>query len=255
MRHLIARAEGEGLLKARSAVLVFLIALALLSLNPPSLAAQSATSAFAEGERLFREDRAADALPFLEKAVQEASVDERAWLYLSACYEKLGRYDEMLTVLRKGNTQSLRYRYLFFYDMGNAFVLQGKNSFAEDMYTESIAANANYAPAYLNRANARVTLKNYEGATFDYGAYLGLEAQSPQRPAIEAILRLLGSELQSQREAQAALDAQRQAEEAAKKALYDQVAASLKASAEETTSLSAGSGQVQGYGDDLELDQ
>jgi len=55
--------------------------------------------------------------------------------------------------------------------------------------------------------------------------------------------------------AAAEAEAQRLAAEEAKKALLDQVGASLKASAEDTTSLSAGSGNVQGYDDSLELDQ
>ena len=41
------------------------------------------------------------------------------------------------------------------------------------------------------------------------------------------------------------------AEELARKSLLDEVTASLRAAAEDTTNLAAGSGQVQGYGDEL----
>lgn len=218
-------------------------------------AAASSAGPFADGEKLFREDKPAEAAAYLEKAIADPGVDERAYLYLAACYEELGRFDEAVAVLRKGLPQAARFKHLFYYDMGNAFVLQNKNSFAEEMYGQAIAANANYAPAYLNRANVRIILKKLEGASSDYNAYLGLEPQARQRGAIEELLKRLGSELAARREAEAAQEAQRLAAEQARQALLDSVAASLKASAEETTSLSAGSGQVQGYGDDLELDQ
>lgn len=217
--------------------------------------AASSSGPFADGEKLFREDKPAEAAAYLEKAIADPGVDERAYLYLAACYEELGRFDEAVAVLRKGLPQAARFKHLFYYDMGNAFVLQNKNSFAEEMYGQAIAANANYAPAYLNRANVRIILKKLEGASSDYNAYLGLEPQARQRGAIEELLKRLGSELTARREAEAAQEAQRLAAEQARQALLDSVAASLKASAEETTSLSAGSGQVQGYGDDLELDQ
>jgi tetratricopeptide (TPR) repeat protein len=225
------------------------------SASPAYVAQAAASDSFVQGEKLFREDKLADAAAWLEKAVAEAGVDERAFLYLAASYEELGRYDEAVAVLRKGLPQASRFKHLFYYDMGNAFVLQNRNSFAEEMYGQAIAANANYAPAFLNRANVRIILKKYEDASADYQAYLGLNPQSSQKDAIEELLRRLGTELQARRDAAAAQEAQRVAAEQAKQALIDSVAASLKASAEETTSLSAGSGQVQGYGDELELDQ
>jgi tetratricopeptide (TPR) repeat protein len=212
-------------------------------------------SAFSEGERLLRENKPSEAATLLEKAVLDPAVDERAWLYLGTCYELLGRYDDAVTALRKGSQVATRYKPQFFYDMGNAFVLQGKNAFAEEMYGQAITANPSFAKAWLNRANVRVSQKNFEGASADYGNYLGLEPNTPQRANIEALLRLMGSELAAAHEAQAQEDARLQAAAQAKKALLDEVQASLKAAAEETTNLSAGSGQVQGYADSLDLDQ
>ena len=181
-------------------------------------------------------------------------MDERAWLYLAASYEQQKRYDEALGVLRKGLPKASRYRHLFYFDMGNLFALQGKNAFAEEMYGEAIKAEEGYASAYLNRANVRMALKNYEGASADYRLYLAREPGSSQRSSIERLLDLLGADLATAQKAAAEAEAQRLAAEEAKKALLDQVGASLKASAEETTSLSAGSGDVQGYEDSLELE-
>ncbi len=229
--------------------------LACLFLALPLIGEQAGGGDFAEGERLFREDKPKDAALVLERAVTQAGTDERAWLYLAACYEELGRYDEAVNVLRKGSGQSLRFKHLFLYNMANAFVLQGKNSFAEEMYGQALAANPSYAPALLNRANVRIILKDYPGASSDYGSYLNLEPASPQRPAIEALLARLNADLQAQAAQAQAEEEARKAAEAARQALLASVTASLKAAAEETTSLSAGSGAVQGYGDELVLDQ
>lgn len=210
---------------------------------------------FDKGEALFREDRPKDAIPLLEKAVLEPGVDERAFLYLALCYQELGRYDDAVAVLRKGLSQALRFKALFYFDLANVFVLQDKNTFAVDVYSQAIGADAGYAPAYLNRANARMAIKDYQDAASDYRQYLQLAPNDPQTPQIEELLKRLDAGIAAAKAAEAAAEAKKLAEEAAKKALVDQVSASLKASADQTTSLSAGTGAVQGYTNDLQIEQ
>ncbi len=211
--------------------------------------------AFADGERLFRADKPSEALPVLERAVLDQGVDERAWLYLALTYQQLGRLDEASATLRKGLGQSLRFKALFYYDLGNVFILQGKNSFAVDMLGQAIGIDGAYAPAFLNRANARLSVKDYAGAREDYGRYLELEPASPQRASIEQLIDRLGAGIAETERVKAAEEAKKVAEEEARKALLDKMAASLKAAADETTSISAGAGDVQGYGDELKLDE
>ncbi|HTX74005.1 MAG TPA: tetratricopeptide repeat protein [Rectinemataceae bacterium] len=224
---------------------------ALCAVARPAWAAGS----FEEGERLFRADRPADAIPVLEQAVGEAGVDEHAWVYLALCYQELGRYDQAVSTLRRGLPQATRLKAVFYFDLANVFVLQGKNSFAVDTYGQAIDADGSYAPAFLNRANARIVLKDYQNAASDYRRYLDLMPNDPQRPQIEELLKRLDAGIATAQAAAAAAEAQKQAEEAAKKALMDQVTASLKAAADETTSLSAGAGDVQGYTDELKIDE
>jgi tetratricopeptide (TPR) repeat protein len=214
-----------------------------------------ASGSFDEGERLFRENKPAEAAPFLEKAILEPTADERAWLYLALSYQQLGRLDEASAVLRKGLGQASRFKSLFYYDLGNLFALQGKNSFAADMYTQALEIDATYAPAILNRANARVAIKDYGGARDDYWQYLEIEPGSPQRGNIEELLKRIETGIAENERIAAEAEARRKAEETARKELLDRTSASLKAAADETTSLSAGAGDVQGYGDDIKLDE
>lgn len=215
----------------------------------------AAEGRFDEGERLFRADKPAEAAPVLEKAVLQPGSDERAWLYLALSYQQLGRLDEASAVLRKGLGQALRFKALFYFDLGNIFVLQGKNSFAADMFTQAIGVDGSLAPAFLNRANALLAVKDYPGAKGDYLRYLELEPGSAQRASIEELVKRLDAGIAETERLAAAAEAKKQADEAARKELMDRMAASLKEAADETTSISAGTGNVQGYGDELKLDE
>lgn len=215
----------------------------------------AAAGSFDEGERLFREDKPAEAAPLLEKAILEQGTDERAWLYLALSYQELGRLDEASAVLRKGLGQALRFKSLFYYDLGNIFALQDKNTFAADMFTQAIGIDGAMAPAFLNRANALLAVKDFAGAKADYLRYLELEPASAQRASIEELIKRLSAGIAETERAAAVAEAKKQADEAARKQLLDQMSASLKDAADETTSISAGAGKVQGYGDELKLDE
>jgi tetratricopeptide (TPR) repeat protein len=226
--------------------------LILLFALGPSAAAES-TSLFQEGERLFRENRPEAALPLLEQAIRDPSVDERAFIYLAVAYQQIGRLDDGIATLRKGLPQAKSLKHLFYFDMGNFFRAQGKASFARDMFDSAIQADSTYAPAWLNRGLSNVLLSNFRGARDDFVRYLELDPQSTQREAIAALIARFAQAIAEEDKRMAAAEAAQAAEDLARKNLLDEVSASLKAAAEETTNLAAGSGAVQGYGDELPL--
>ena len=240
-----------------AAVLAFCLALPCATLAAEGAAGGTAgdASSFDAGERLFREDKPSEAVPLLEKAILESGVDERAWLYLGLSYQQLGKLDDAAATLRKGIAQASRFKALFYYDLGNVFVLQGKNAFAIDMFTQTLGLDESYSAAYLNRANARIAVKDYGSAKDDYKRYLELEPESAQRPSIEELMKRLEAGIAEAERQAAAEAAQKLADEAARKDRLDKMAASLKAAADETTSISAGAGDVQGYGDELKVDE
>lgn len=243
----------------RSSRFIATVAIALcLAFSGAVLAAEGAAgdaSSFEAGERLFREDKPSEAVSLLEKAIFDSGVDERAWLYLGLSYQQLGKLDDAVATLRKGIAQASRFKALFYYDLGNVFVLQGKNAFAIDMFTQALGLDGSYSAAYLNRANARIAVKDYGQAKDDYKRYLELEPESAQRPSIEELIKRLEAGIAEAERQAAAEAAQKLADEAARKDRLDKMAASLKAAADETTSISAGAGDVQGYGDELKVDE
>ena len=115
-------------------------------------------------------------------------------------------------------------------------------------------ARSDYAPAYLNRANARMKAGNHDGAVSDYSLYLSLDPGSNQAENIRRIIDLLGQKAAITEMRKAEETARQLAEEQTRQALLDSVARSLRETAESTTNLSAGSSGVQAYDDDFALD-
>jgi Flp pilus assembly protein TadD len=69
--------------------------------------------AFDEGERLFRADKPKEAIAYLERAILEPGIDERAWLYLGIAYQQLGRLDDAARSFRAGSAVASRFKHLF----------------------------------------------------------------------------------------------------------------------------------------------
>lgn len=200
-------------------------------------------------------DKPKEAIPVLEQAVREAGADVKLRLYLGIAYQQAGRWDDAIASFRAGLSGSTEYRHQFLFNIANSFFALGKNAFALEYFDQAIAAKGDYAPAYLNRANARMRLGDRSGASSDYTVYLGLDPGSPQAADIRRLIELLGAKLAEEDRKKAEDEARRLAEEQAKKAMLDAVAKSLMQAAESTTNLSAGSGDVQGYDADLSLDE
>jgi len=205
--------------------------------------------------KLFMENKPKEAAPMLEMAANESGADEKLALYLGIAYQQLGRWDDAISAFRKGLGSSFQYRHLYLFNIANSFFAQGRNSFALEYYDQAIAARSDYAPGYLNRANAKMRLGDHTGAIADYTRYLGLDPLSAQASEIRKLLDLLGTKLADAERQKAEEKARALAEEQAKQAMLDEVTRSLLQAAESTTNLSAGSGDAQGYDADLSLDE
>lgn len=226
--------------------------LAVLWLTAAAVWAQSAS--FAQGEKLFLEDKPREASALLDRATKENPSDEKAWLYLGICYQQLGRYEEAIATFRNGLPAATRLSHVFHFNMGNIYFAQGKNAFAEEMYGLAIKSRPDWAPPFLNRANARMAQTNYKEAVDDYVVYLTLNPTTPKAEAIRKLIERLGQAEAAEAARLAEEEARRLAEEQARQALLDAVAQSLRESAEDTTSMSAGSGDVQGYTEEFTLE-
>lgn len=242
----VNRSHVRAMRHGALAVLWFALALSGAS-------AQGLTS-FSQGEKLFLENKPREAAALLERATRESPQEAKAWLYLGICYQQLGRHDDAIAVLRKGLPAAARLSHVFHFNMGNSYFAQGKNAFAEEMYGQAIKESPDWPPPFLNRANARMAQSNYKDAVADYVVYLNLNPSSPQAESIRKVIDLIGKAEAVEVAKKAEEEARRLAEEQARQAMMDAVAQSLRENAQDATSMSAGSEELQGYTQEFTLE-
>jgi len=220
----------------------FLAACALLF---ATAALFGASEFFDRGEALFVQNKPRDARPLLESALNDDPSNEKTYLYLGIIYQQLGDLQKAIEILKRGLGVASAYKDLFYYNMGNDFFARKEFAFAEEMYTSAITSNKSLSESYLNRANTRLQLQNYDGALGDYSLFLQLAPQDPQRPSIEKIMALL-------RQAQDDKEKARQAELAKQQALMKDVLNSLNNAGDSTKNLSVES--INGQTDPVNVD-
>ncbi|MBN2874169.1 MAG: tetratricopeptide repeat protein [Spirochaetales bacterium] len=231
------------------AAVVFVVVVSLVGVT------ETRASDFAEaGLKLFMQNKPLEAIPVLEKAASESGADEKLALYLGIAYQQAGRWDDAIAAFRRGLTSSVNYRHQFLFNIANSFFAQERNAFALEYYDQCVQVRSDYAPAYLNRANAKMRTGDHAGAVSDYSLYLSLDPSSAQAESIRKLIDLLGARAAEADRQKAEAEARAMAEAQAKQAIRDEVSRSLLEAAETTTNLSAGSGDVQGYEFDMSLD-
>lgn len=220
----------------------------------------SALDYFAEGERLFRENRPQDAIPLLYKASLSDGTDPRVFTYLGLCYQQIGKPADAVSTFIRGTSVLGTNKKTLYFNAGNIYFMQESFSEAVTMYTRSLETDSAYAPAYLHRANSHVRMEQFAQAVEDYTMYLTLDPASWQSESIRQLLSLLTQEIQTQEERTLRNEAERLATAAEKKAederyrrLMDEVSSSLQA-IDQASTLSAGSESVLQYDEEGQLE-
>lgn len=215
---------------------------------------------FAEGERLFKENKPSEAIPMLFQASQLSGTDPRVFTYLGLCYQQTGKFADAISTFMKGTSAPGTDRKVLFFDAGNVYYAQKLFSEADAMYTRSIGLDTAYAPAYLNRANSRVESARFKDAVEDYRTYLVLDPATWQSDSIRQLIELLSQEVMKQEDAAARTAAEKAAAEAEKAAaaeryrkLLDEVSSSLQ-SVDDASTLSAGSETIMEYNEEGQLE-
>jgi tetratricopeptide (TPR) repeat protein len=200
-----------------------------------------------QGEQLFLENRPREALPHLEKALYENPQEEKIYLYLGVVYEQVGDTEKSIQILKRGLNVSTGYKDLFYYNLGNNHFRQQEFTVAEQMYSNALQINGALEVAYLNRANARLELEEFQDARQDYIDYLRLDPDTPQRENIEKLIALLGQIIEE-------AERKRLEELERQKALLNEVLDTLKNASEDTRNLSAGSEEIQEEYEEVDIE-
>jgi tetratricopeptide (TPR) repeat protein len=131
-----------------------------------------------------------------------------------------------------------------------------KGSFqeAETMYTQALAADPAFAPAYLGRANARMKRSSLREAISDYELYLQLEPRSGQRQLIERLVMYVKAEFAEAERRRLVAEEAARAEAERRQRRLDEVTASLHSAAGASQGLSSGAEDVEGYAGEFEME-
>ena len=148
---------------------------------------------FTKGEELFRQNKPKEAIPYLQKAC-DSGENGKSWTYLALSYYQMENYQKSLEVSSKGMKVSGTNKKILAYNAGNSAFAQGDFEDAEKWYNKAIAADSQYAPPVLNRANSRLKRNQLRSAKSDYILYLELSPDDPQEDSIRKLIALLDEE-------------------------------------------------------------
>jgi tetratricopeptide (TPR) repeat protein len=141
----------------------------------------------AQGLALYNEGRYAEAEPVL-RATAAGNIEARAWL--AATLVRLGRHAEAeaeaKAVLETAPTDPVAVKAL-----GEALVMQEKLDEAVTRMSAALAAKNDLAYAYYWRGQAYQRQKHVARMVDDYQAFLTLEPEAPEAPALKALLGTL----------------------------------------------------------------
>ena len=164
-----------------------------------------------EGEKLFKSNKPAEAILFLEDEINNGTASSAAYNYLGLAYYQTGDYQNSVDAFAKGLKVPATNKKVLSFNQGNAYYAMGDYTNAVKSYTLALSADPKYTQALLNRGNAYLMAQNYSETISDYERYIVMEPEDAQRPKLEQLVGLLKQELVRQEE-----EARIMAEEAAR---------------------------------------
>ena len=173
----------------------------------------SGTFLFAEseGEKLFKSNKPAEAVLFLEDEINNGTASSAAYNYLGLAYYQTGDYQKSVDAFAKGLKVPATNKKILSYNQGNSYYAMGDYENAAKSFSLALSADPKYTQALLNRGNSYLMAQKYNETITDYERYIVMEPEDPQRSKLEQLIGLLKQEIARQEE-----EAKIMAEEAAR---------------------------------------
>lgn len=204
------------------------------------------------GVDAFASNKPKEAIQLLSRVIEGGDATMEAYLYLGVAYQQVGEYDRAIETLKRGIEFSLPPHGQMYYNLGNNYFALGNSEEAEISYTQATAQGDAPNTVYLNRANARMNMKEFAGAVSDYREYLDRETAAPQREVIEEMIRRVEAYLSEEELMRKQEALRRKEEEERQRRLLESVLDSLENIEDDTVNLRADREDLEGV--DLELD-
>ncbi len=161
-----------------------------------------------EGEKFFKENNPAQAIPLLEEDIKNQAVTPDTYNFLGLAYFQTGDNEKAVDAFDRGMKSGSAGRKRLLFNKGTVLMAMGNYSAAENCFSLALAADSGYHSALLNRANSRLYLKKYSEASADYRAYVSALPDDPQAESIRTLIGYLDQEIENQK-----VEAERIAEE------------------------------------------
>jgi lipoprotein NlpI len=221
-----------------------------------------------EGEKQLSLNDPAKAVTYLEAALAQGVTSERLFLNLGLAYQKLGQVADAKKTFRQGAELEGPAKKTFLLDLGISDFLSQDWAGAEEAYTAALAVDPLYLEALLNRANTRLSAKDWAGAADDYHSYQKAAPNNPQKDKIDKVLALLDQTVMDAQAVKLAEETRKKKEEAdketaaaaaaAEKQKQDEILArireSLAGASDDSKNLSTGPSGVKSNDGDFSLE-
>ena len=162
-----------------------------------------------QGESLFKENNAKDAVQVLEYEIQNGTVSANTYNFLGLGYYQLGDFEKSIDAFRRGLKAQPDNVKLLSYNLGNTYYAMKSYEEALQCYSDSLNSDPFFYEALLNRANALLMLDRLVSAKEDYVEFVTKCPDDPQHEKIELLIAALDTEI-ARREEEARLLAEQE---------------------------------------------
>lgn len=183
----------------------FLIILCAVFLSENILFSES------QGETLFKENNAKDAVEVLEYEILNGQVSANTYNFLGLGYYQLGEYSKSIDAFNRGIKEQPSITKLLKFNQGNTYYAMKDYTSAVSCYSDAIKEDDKFFNAYLNRANALLMANQLLNSRDEYIHYLQICPNDPQRAKIEELIKALTQEIARREEEERLLAEQNKA--------------------------------------------
>lgn len=189
-------------IKLKALVFIFLFSTSVCFAQ--TAAGGAAAGSLSQGESLFKENNAKDAVQVLEYEILNGQISDNTYNFLGLGYYQLGDYEKSLDAFRRGLKAQPDNTKLLSYNMGNTYYAIKDYTSAVNCYSDSLKAAPTFYDALLNRANALLMTGQLTSAKEDYQLFVIKCPDDPQKERIEMLIKALEEEI-ARREEEARL--------------------------------------------------
>jgi len=150
---------------------------------------------FEQAKELFGLNKPDEAIPLFESLLEEKNIDPALYIYLGVSYYQTGDFPKSYSICTKGLALPGTDHKILAFNAGNSAYALGNYARADACYAIAMKEDKDFAPAYLNRANAQLKQDHLQDAKTNYEKFLQISPEDEQAEKITYLIKLLEEEI------------------------------------------------------------